>query len=256
MIVAAYVTSFFITFFILFSKDGSADFLAYLTIWTYFVLTLYFLFSSVVVVFNACWGKGNGKSKQRTALVTKTENFSDAKGYNNIAFVEAVGTNPQESKCQVTTENSSLESLAEDITFLMKFCWLLGNIVQVFAIIVTVVYFTALFPQIGYTNCIDINLHGVNSFLVIVDTCITARPVRLLHVIHPLIYGTCYLIFSAIYWSFDHVNHVLYPGVLDWNYPGTTAIWAAALTLVVMPLLQLLHFGAYRLKLRMSCRDG
>ncbi|XP_053376712.1 protein rolling stone-like [Mercenaria mercenaria] len=241
--------------------------MAYLTLWTYLLLTLYFLFSAIAVVFYTCC-RGELRTGHQVILYTSSETQKEAiQGYNNIAFVEngvknseLNGTSmsnefPNETNSYAKTQNNDNDNLHEEITSFMKICWVLGNTVQVFAIEVTLVYFTAFFPLVGYTNFVDVNLHGVNSFLIIVDTCLSSRPVRLLHVIHPVIYGVCYLIFSAIYWSFDHVNNVLYPGVLDWNYPGTTAIWFAGLTFVGIPLLQLAHFGAYRLKLHICSRE-
>lgn len=257
--VATYVTVFFVTTFILLAQNGDFSFMAYLTLWTYLILTLYFLFSAIDVVYSKCKGDtGN----QQTGCRSSKIGLQTKEGYNNIAFVES------NSKLNVTAVKNGypgetmpeygealpgdIHIASDEISGFTKVCWLLGNITHVFAIVVTAVYFTALFPLIGYTNCTDINLHGVNTFLVIVDTCLSARPVRLLHVIHPVLYGACYLVFSAVYWSFDHVNHVLYPGVLDWNYPGTTAIWVVCLTLVGIPLLQLAHFGAHRLKIHFS----
>lgn len=260
LIVAAYVTGFFIATVILSSQDGHADFLAYLTIWTYFMLTLYFLFSAIAVFFYRCFGYENPQLRQESTRVAKLKTSRNVtEGYNNPVFLETGANwskldNTQLKKCysHEITENSRVEILAEDITLFMKIIWLLGNTVQVFAIIVSVVYFTAIFPSKGHTSFIDINLHGINSLCVIVDTCLSARPVCLLHVIYPLIYGACYLIFSAVYWSFDHVNHVIYPGVLDWNNPGTATVWVTCLTFIVIPLLQLIYFGAYQLKLHIS----
>ena len=250
--VASYVTVFFITTFIRLSVTGDFGFMAYLTIWTYILLMLYFLFSAIDVTIYKFKGRNTpGQTME---------------GYNNFAFVESNvisnGTTPGNGYTGQTTPAyggdvlpGDLDRTSDDISGFTKVCWILGNIVQIFAIVVTTVYFTALFPLTGYTNCTDMNFHGVNTFLVLIETCISARPVRLLHVIHPLLYGSCYLIFSAVYWSFDHKNHVLYPGVLDWNHPGTTAIWIVCLTLVGIPLLQLVYFGAHRLKINISSRN-
>jgi hypothetical protein len=253
--------------------ENNGGIMAYLTIWSYMLLAIYFLSSAVIAVYHHCKGQGRHRHHNTVDNVTlaqaKVQHRSE-NGISNMAFVvtdenknktEIVTGQPQyvESKSNHEPTASStnkafqgLEQNDDDITWPMKANWILGNIVQVFAIVVTAVYFTALFPLIGKTNFIDINLHAVNTFLILVDTCITARPVRLFHVIHPLIYGGCYLIFSAVYWSFDHVKHVLYPGVLDWNYPGTTFIWVAGLSLVVIPSLQMVYFGFYRLRIYFS----
>ena len=129
----------------------------------------------------------------------------------------------------------------------MKLTWLLGNVFYVFGIVVTVVYFAAVHK--GGTNYHDLNMHALNTVQILIDIAIVARPVRLLHVIYPFVYGACYIIFSAIFWSQDKVNNVLYQNVLDWNKPGTTGIVVALLAIVGIPLLHVLFYGIYHLRL-------
>ena len=136
----------------------------------------------------------------------------------------------------------------------MKLNWLIYNVVAVFAFLVTIIYFAALYPMIARQykvnfgpSIIDINLHAINSVIMFLEILVNGIPIRILHVLYPLIYGAVYVIFSAIYWSVDHRN-VLYPGVLDWNKPGTTIVIMLILAFVVIPLFQLLLFLAYKLK--------
>lgn len=134
--------------------------------------------------------------------------------------------------------------------FYMKISWLLFAIASGAAFIVTLIYFSALFPQrgISYLSVVDINLHLMNSVVVILEFIVAALPVRLLHGVYLFLYGLIYIVFSVIYWSVDH-SHVLYPGVLDWNYPGRTMGYMLLLAFVGIPLLQSLLFGMYSLKL-------
>ncbi|KAL4227183.1 hypothetical protein ACF0H5_015156 [Mactra antiquata] len=175
-------------------------------------------------------------------------------GKTNMAYIDVEEDTrmPRKGDNGVTKNTpirTSLDSTDAQITPLMKVTWTLGNIVQVCAIIVTVVYFSALYPAVGHTSFIDQNYHSMNTLFMLLDTCITARPVRLLHVVHPIGYGLLYIVFSVIYWSFDHVNNILYPGVIDWNSPGWTILWVASLTFFGIPLIQLAYFGAYKLRL-------
>lgn len=93
----------------------------------------------------------------------------------------------------------------------------------------------------------DINLHAMNLVVVVLELACGAVPVRLLHGVYPILYGLVYTIFSLIYWSGDH-SRVLYPKILDWNHPGSTAAIIAGLLLVGVPLLQTAIFGVYKLK--------
>ena len=139
----------------------------------------------------------------------------------------------------------------DQVTWYMKITWVLADILYVFALVVTIVYFTALYPLVGETNFIDINVHGINSVFVLLDAFLVARPVRLLHIVYPLIYGAIYVLFSTVYWSTNKEVNVLYPGVLDWNHPTQTAIVISGLCFIALPLLHMLHFGIYRLRLFM-----
>jgi hypothetical protein len=95
----------------------------------------------------------------------------------------------------------------------------------------------------------DLNVHAGNSAMLVLDLCVSARPVRLLHALHPLCYGLAYVTFNTIYWAFDHENNVLYEHVLDWRYPGPTVGVVIGLAFLIVPLLQLANFGIHKLKL-------
>lgn len=78
---------------------------------------------------------------------------------------------------------------------------------------------------------------------------INSYPVRLLHVIYPMMFGIMYVLFTVIYWLFDETNNVLYPNILDWNHPGKTIAIFLSFIFVFIPLLQLIWYGIYQLKL-------
>ena len=144
-------------------------------------------------------------------------------------------------------DRSRTQSSTDRTTWYMKLTWLLGNIFYTFGIVVTIVYFAAVHQ--GGTSYHDLNMHAFNTVQIIIDIVIVARPIRLLHVVYPFVYGMCYVIFSAIFWSQDKVNNVLYANVLDWNNPGTTAIVIVVLAFGGIPLIHLLLYGIYRLRL-------
>ncbi|CAL1531498.1 unnamed protein product [Lymnaea stagnalis] len=145
------------------------------------------------------------------------------------------------------------ESMSMSTPFYFQISWCLSDIVSASAPIVTVIFFTALYPLVKDRPAegLDLqntNVHALNFVFVVIDHLISPRPIRLLHFAAPLIYGCVYIIFSVIYWSTDHVNHVIYPGVLDWNYPGVAVGVSLGLAVVAIPLLQLSFFALYQLK--------
>ena len=167
------------------------------------------------------------------------------------------GFSSQSTSVSMKENDIHEEAYTDRTTWYMKLTWLLGNIFYTFGIVVTVVYFAAVHQ--GGTSYHDLNMHAFNTVQIVIDIAIVARPIRLLHVIYPLGYGLCYIIFSVIFWSQDKVNNVLYVNVLDWNKPGTTAIVVVVLAVVGIPLIHLFLYGIYRLRVytfKQCCRTN
>jgi len=139
----------------------------------------------------------------------------------------------------------------------MKLSWFLFAIAAPMAIIVTMVYFTGLFPLMhrDYLNFEDANLHLMNTVLVILEFAISALPVHLLHAVYVLCLGLAYVAFSIVYWAFDH-SHVMYPRILDWNAPKNTVVVLVIMAFVGVPILQLILFGVYQLRKYIYARCG
>ena len=186
-------------------------------------------------------------TKQFHIASESTKTNEDAVSNGNIS----IATEDPKSLNNLKSTTDLLDSQDCNTTWYMKLTWFLSTIVYVFGIIVTIVYFSALFPYIGVTKGFihDLDVHAFNTLQIFIDMAIIARPVRLLHAIYPLIYGAIYLIFSVIYWSQDKKNNVLYPGVLDWNQPERTGLNMVLLAVLGIPLLQMILFGIFRLRL-------
>ncbi len=135
-----------------------------------------------------------------------------------------------------------------------KLTWMLFNMSVGNNPMISMVYFFVLYPYIKSQNPhyepegLDINLHGINTLILILEFCFSAIPVRLLHVIYPVMFGLVYVIFSVIYWSLNTDDNALYPNVLDWNVPAISAVVVCILACVVLPLIQLMWYGIYRLR--------
>lgn len=197
------------------------------------------------VINNTYIPSGNAKEVNSMSLSVSGETEGSAEKNGNSASRRL---SSYESFRRFNDETMSLST-----PFYFRVSWCLADIVSVSAPIVTVIFFTALYPLVKDRPAegLDIqntNVHALNFVFVVIDHMISPRPIRLLHFIAPLIYGCVYIIFSVIYWSTDHVNHVIYPGVLDWNYPGVAVGVSLGLAVVAIPLLQLLYFALYQLK--------
>ena len=181
----------------------------WLTNWSYLLLTCHLLCAAVIVLLRTCF-----------------------------------------DQLQPTVPYSVLSaSRSSSVPRYMKLSWFLFTVACPAAIGVTSVYFAAVFPQRhrDYLNAEDINLHVMNTMLVVLEYTLSAFPVRLLHLVYLWCYASAYVIFSAIYWAFDH-SRVMYPGVLDWNTPARTGVVLAVLAFVGLPMLQFILFGVYQLR--------
>lgn len=258
IIVASYSVACFLA---LMLTAGSARSFAYLTIWTYLILCLYqisALFSCIfchifkrgisgTVPTGAILMKSSITSGQATELALQNPSYSDDSTKLPSRKGSGISNGYTESEA-VKASNSKQTPAPKDRTvWYMKLTWLLASILYVFGFVVTVVYFAAVHQ--GGTNIHDLNVHAFNTVQILIDIAIVARPVRLLHVIYPILYGLCYIIFSVIFWFQDKENNVLYPNVIDWNHPGTTAVVVTILAIVGIPIVHLALFGLYQLRL-------
>ncbi|XP_033746484.1 protein rolling stone-like [Pecten maximus] len=238
---------------------GSHNIMVYLTIWTYLTLTLHFLSAAILAFVCHCTSCGDDHTNSIVLTQVKSEPIKAV----NVSFQNDNGR--QMSNGNISTGNSTTAneesgntSLAESnksLPWYFQTCWLVSIVAHHFTLVVTIVYFTALFPFMGIQGIAvnDINMHGISTVLVLIDVAVSARPVRLLHVIYPIAYGVAYATFSVIYWSRDTVHNVVYD-IMDWNNPWLAAGVVIGLALVVVPLIQLFHFGLYRLRLSLYDR--
>lgn len=215
---------------------------AYLTNWTYLLLCIYLtwhFFVTVAFLLQNPMPLNNrpDQSFHRKIFseVRSSESFYNAVDYNGIA-------------------SSSLDPVLGNervaLPWFFKATWVLLNMANVGCVLVTVVFFAFLWPMfnVSHIDLFNLQLHGINSVIIGLEFFLTAVPSRLYHYIYPLMYGLTYLIFSAIFYGAGNTNPI-YPNVLDWSKPGQTAVICLLLGFVFMPLLQLLFFLMYKLRL-------
>ena len=88
-------------------------------------------------------------------------------------------------------------------------------------------------------DAVSIHAHGITAALVVIDIILCLIPFNALHFFYPCIFGSVYVIFSAIYFAADGTNEQGQPfiySVLDYGEsPGTASL--AALVLALVPAL-------------------
>ena len=137
------------------------------------------------------------------------------------------------------------------MSFLEKTSWVLANISSSVALVISIFFWVFLYD--GVNSFPNIFVHLLNSvrwcnlltniinngfvdhtqqhtslvrcslFSVLLDLFIVSRPSRLLHFVHPLLFGVWYLIFSLVYWAVGGTDpeghHWIYP-MVDWEKPS------------------------------------
>lgn len=235
------------------AMNATYTLLQFLTVWTYILLTLHFMLTAVITVVHHF-------RRPRKVSCTENQHEDESKSKENPGFV-GEKMEPIEKSISKTTETdrkSNRESckaeLVNEVTWYMKLSWLLSNIVQVFSVIVTVVYFSAIYPTLHVSDSElinDTNMHAINTIFVLVDSAICARPVRILHFVYPLIYGLVYIGFSVVVYG---VSGTVIYNVLDYSQPLYPSITVPGLAILVIPLLQLAFYGLYRLRVYTSTK--
>lgn len=219
----------------------------WLTNWTYTLLALHLTTSTIALtVYHITQVCGN-----RSWLCSKhSDRHGDIVSESGL-FAESGNPERETTQDASTKGGARLQACARACCgrWFVVIKWPLFDMANVAVPMVTFMFFVFLWPSFSGSGPIsneNLQLHGISCVLMLIDFALSAVPVRLLHVIYPLIYGLIYVVFSAIYWSADH-SHVMYPGILDWNSPGTT-IGMVFAVVAVMCVLQTLLFGLHKLK--------
>ncbi|XP_061168113.1 protein rolling stone-like [Saccostrea echinata] len=155
--------------------------------------------------------------------------------------------------CRVDIKNG----ISNGMTWYLKTNWVIFNFANSAAIVVTLMYWGLVYSG-GSVTVIDTLTHGVNAVYVLVNVSVSAIPIRIYHFFHGVVFGVTYVIFTVIYYAAGGTNHqnksYIY-SVLDWDDPGITLAYCAAVGLVAMPLCHLMIYGIYALR-RCPCRKN
>lgn len=224
---------------------------AFLTEWTFFILALYFTLHFVVCLLYSCrrWGSWCTRPTAEThrALFNELDVFPSLWSSQEYQSIPGAVMDPDDP----SSDPSVLVSQVDSLPWLLKLVWVIYNMASTASLMVTLVFWTLLYPQMdlkGLAFVINFMLHATNSIVIIFEHILSAVPFRFMHIIYPLIYAIIYVIFSGVYYAIDH-RHVLYPNVLDWSQPGRTTVVLLIVAFIIFPLIQLFFCGIYRLRL-------
>ncbi|XP_067908194.1 protein rolling stone [Heterodontus francisci] len=143
--------------------------------------------------------------------------------------------------------------------------WALHNLTCVITFFVTIAFWSFEYmPGRVTLDSININMHVINSVLVLLELSMTAAPIHLAHFVHVLAYCLTFILFSVIYWAAGGTNlkgEAFIYRILNYGEnPGPAVGCIIGSICVLMPLLQFLvwnlHFLKCHMYLKLNWRDG
>ena len=100
-------------------------------------------------------------------------------------------------------------------------------------------------PQIN-----SVNFHIVNAVYVVLNLFVAKKPMKILHMIHPMIFGLTYAVFTAVHqWA---TGIVLY-GIIDWNNLARTLPLFLGMLFIGIPFLHTLFWALTKLRNNFCC---
>ena len=135
----------------------------------------------------------------------------------------------------------------------MSVFWLLSDICQTVPFIITILYFTFVkkssFHIDGPLSFSAINLHIVNSIIILIDIAVSARPHNLLHFVYVELYALVYVIFMIIFWLVDPQSNIIYESYTDFSHPLRPILYIIIVMTLVIPITQILVFALVSFRL-------
>nr|KAG5697084.1 hypothetical protein BaRGS_002000 [Batillaria attramentaria] len=141
----------------------------------------------------------------------------------------------------------------------LKLQWVLYNVVTTGSLMVTAWYWGAVYKGSKEVGAVSVAFHAVNSVYVLLNLFITATPTRLLHFVHPVLFGMAYTLFSLVYQLSGGTNIRGEPfvySVLDWSKPGRTLFLSSCSNFFAIPVMHLFVFLLHVLFTRFFCPGG
>ena len=153
------------------------------------------------------------------------------------------------------TSDASDTSRALPMAWFHEALWVIYNIASGAAVMVTLTFWLLLFNARNGVRALTVILHGVNFIVMVGDTMLSSIPVRLFHVIYPMLYCIVYIMFTVIHWAAVAPNHI-YPQTDYTGRPVLAAVSQLCLFFIGLPLCQSVMFCFYRLRVWIKTKSS
>ncbi|XP_059800004.1 protein rolling stone-like isoform X3 [Hypanus sabinus] len=234
-------------------QTNSFKWFIFLTHLTYTMLTAYFNLALINLI--CCIAFGKRKETQNV----KEASSAELSLPNPKSAIEVEGGS---SLCVKRKEFPSPPSL---LRHPISIQWDLLNMMCVISLYVTIAFWSIDYvPGLVAPDSININVHVVNSVLVLLELGMTAAPIHLAHFVYVLLYCLSYILFTIVYWALGGTNLKGKPYVYRiLNYSKSLGAATGCIVgslCVILQLLQFLVWNLHLLKhhiyLRLMCKDN
>ena len=215
-------------------KEGGKLFI-FLTNWTYTLLNFYFVLAttlSCIALYNDMKNREEAPSGQSRETAPVVEVEMGPGNENNVDSGESA---------------REKDALRWD----HKLLWLIYTLSATGGLWITVGYWTVLVED-DTVDANNITKHALNSVFMLIDTCLSSIPVRLVHWLYVLLYFVVYLLFSVIYWQLGGTdtegNPYIYRALNYNDFKAKIGGLLVVFLLLVLPLLHLFWFGVTKLR--------
>ena len=149
------------------------------------------------------------------------------------------------------TSYAKAEEDDNDLTFWFKASWILFTIASVNSLVVTVSYWSRVYPG-GEIDGLIVNEYILVAVFMLVEVTMSNIPIRILHFIYSHVFGSIYVLFTVIYWAAGGMdkdgNHYIYKALDYSDHPGA-AIFTVFFVLIIMQfMLHLFLFILFRFR--------
>ncbi|KAL9982957.1 hypothetical protein ACROYT_G005072 [Oculina patagonica] len=239
---------------VIFRRNGP-KWLIYLSNWSFSFVTLYFVCATIATAIHYRKQRKQGEHNVGDQAENGMRNFassgnSDDGGQPGITVGNGL-VHDDADEIDFATDGAEA-SRVFPMTWFHEALWVVYNIAGVAALVVTLSYWLLLFSSRNKLSALSVIVHGVNSIVMISDTMLTSIPVRLFHVIYPMLYSMSYIALTVIYWAVGGTNSsgmpYIYPQTDYTGRPVLSAVSQLCLFFIGLPWCQSLLFGFYKLR--------
>ncbi|XP_071959769.1 uncharacterized protein [Antedon mediterranea] len=205
-------------------SDQKWKMLLFLSYWSYFGLTGYFMFATIAVsVYHY--------------TSHNAANFSPDESEKTITIDEVITLNVVEEGDRNNINMNKGLTDKRDLPNYFSFMWFLQVIAYSTSVGATIVYWLQERPN----HIFGAHVHGINTVLCSIDAIVIANPYRFCHVIYTSLFCLSYILFTVIFWTFGGLNHkgyrYIYKNHLDWeNNISDSLLFTFFITFIIAPI--------------------